>query len=349
MPEFWIQIENRPWDVCPRNIDRITGQDIKTRETTGGSPGPVPVSVFLPSVNGGLGHNVTMFKPLRDSGKIADALILRRYKPPTKADKSDAWTVPDDRKINPWDLNEPDPSEGGTMGTIPGPTIECNVGDQVIVHFRNMDKRKNSDGSPFPMEKRCHSLHPHGFVFKPVSDGAYPLSPPDPSQSVGGEAAVWAGVPGFSGTFKKGDRVPPGGTYTYEWNTFKWPSTAGVWLYHDHSICDDENIELGAIGIIVIHNPADTEQEVDIREQANPDLLDPAFLPGGSPTGAPIVFRFFPFELETPINLLPHQLEQLVDHASIPHLHEVPHAAPVAGAAASSPPVAQRPRVPHLS
>jgi hypothetical protein len=37
-----------------------------------------------------------------------------------------------------------------------------------------------------------------------------------------------------------------------------------------------ENVELGAIGIIVIHNPADTEQEADIRagdqliEQARP-------------------------------------------------------------------------------
>ena len=29
-----------------------------------------------------------------------DALI-RRYKPPQKADQSDAWTISDDRKINP--------------------------------------------------------------------------------------------------------------------------------------------------------------------------------------------------------------------------------------------------------
>src|SRR2546430_6055438 len=27
---------------------------------------------------------------------------------------------------------------------------------------------------------------------------------------------------------------PDGGTFTYTWNTFGWPSTAGVWHYHDH-------------------------------------------------------------------------------------------------------------------
>ena len=48
MPEFWLQIENRPWDVCPHNIDQITGQTIKLRETVGSTPGPDPVSVTGP-------------------------------------------------------------------------------------------------------------------------------------------------------------------------------------------------------------------------------------------------------------------------------------------------------------
>jgi len=37
--------------------------------------------------------------------------------------------------------------------------------------------------------------------------------------------------------------------------TFGWPTTAGVWLYHDHSICDMENVQQGAIGLVVIRNP----------------------------------------------------------------------------------------------
>ena len=186
MPEFWIQLENRPWDVCPHNIDRITGENIKTRETVGATPGPSPVSVTLASVNGGPGRTVQMFKPLTDGSNIVDALIYRRYKPPAKADLSDAWTVPDDRKINAWDLNEPDPSENGTMGTIPGPVIEGNVGDSFVIHFRNMDNRK------LPVASRCHSIHPHGVVFKATYDGGFPLSPSDPTQPVGGEAVFWS-------------------------------------------------------------------------------------------------------------------------------------------------------------
>lgn len=348
--EYWIQLENRPWDACPNNIDRISGQDIKT------ITGAEPADVTLTSPGTGVSHPAKMFAPLNDGTvdqpdgtkkwKVIDALILRRYKPPKKQDQSDAWTVPDDRKVNPWDLNEQDPTDNGTMGTIPGPVIECNVGDSVVVHFRNMDGRATPNPpivippippffpgivipvppTPFPVENRTHSLHPHGFVFKASSDGAYPLSPPasgldgDPSQPIpASEAAAWSSVPGFSGTFKQGDRVPSGGTFIYRWNTFGWPTTAGVWLYHDHSICDMDNVELGAIGIIVIHNPNNTDQEVDIRagDPNDPSKLDPAFLPGGDPNGSPVRTICFPFPLIPKgfpfkeVGLLPGNLEGL--------------------------------------
>lgn len=336
--EYWIQLENRPWDASPHNIDRITGRDMK--EATGKDP----VDVTLKSPGTGLQTTRKMYNPIRDGdGNVKDALILRRYKPPTQPDESDAWTVPDDRKVNPWDLNELDPTDNGTMGTIPGPVIECNVGDSVIVHFRNLDMRTRlvikqvcfdipfigkicfpvPTQEPIEIEKRVHSLHPHGFVFNATSDGAYPLSPPDAAQPVAGtpgpvETALWATVPGFSGTRKKGDRVPPGGTFIYRWNTIGWPSTSNVWLYHDHSICDMENVELGAIGIIVIHNPADTLQEVDIRNPADPTKLDPAFLPDGSPNGSPINLTCFPFPV-LDFHVLPHDLEGLgLRHDDVP-------------------------------
>lgn len=384
--EYWIQLENRSWDICPKGRDRLTG--LKVEEFVGGKP---PVTVTIKSPGTGATRSVKMFQPVRDSdGDVADALILRRYKPPQKADKSDAWTVPDDRKVNPWDLNELNPTDTGTMGTIPGPVIECSVGDSVIVHFRNMDMRKRplfklssavtargmsaqmfAGGTmastsaemtkpggmagmagmagrqtrtaqssreefltanpnlrdlvdfipfpffiPLPILQRTHSLHTHGFVFAPTSDGAYPLTPPDASQPVGAEATLWSNV-AVNGGFKQGDRVPPGATFVYSWNTIGWPTTQGVWLYHDHSVCDMENVGLGAIGIVVIHPPVGDpvlEQDVDIRLAGGE--LDPAFLPGGSANGSPIDFHCFPFPLEARIGVLPHQLENLGQSAA---------------------------------
>ena len=206
--EFWIQLENRPWDACPNNISRLDGQTIEEK----GNPPPVDVTLTSPET--GVVRTTKMFFPLNegtdDDGKwkVIDALILRRY--------TENWAAPHDHKVNPWDLNEQDPTDSGTMGTIPGPTIECNVGDKVIVHFRNKDNRthkvvkeftftlpfppftefkvKLPVDEPLPVENRTHSLHPHGIVFPPIYDGAYPLSPPDPSQPVGGEIALWGEV-----------------------------------------------------------------------------------------------------------------------------------------------------------
>lgn len=245
----------------PHDINRMTGEDIAQMGFT-----PVPKTLTSP-VTGAIRTDVLMNEPVE-----GEALILRRY--------TENWAAPDDRKVNPWDLNELDPTDSGTMGTIPGATIECNVGDDVIVYFRNMDSRPGKR-----VEERTHSLHPHGIVFAPEYDGAYPLSPPDLTQPVGPEDPLWTAL-GVTGGFKMGDRVPPCGTFTYRWNTFEWPSTAGVWLYHDHSICDHHNVRLGAIGTLVIHNEAD-ENDVIVQD-----------LPGGQPNGRLTKWCFHPFLLK---------------------------------------------------
>lgn len=288
---FWIQIENRPWDVSPKNISRMTGLNI---EQLPGKAPSVNVNLFSPET--GVTKTREMFYPTNkgnknpvtgeDEWQVIDALILRRY--------TGHWQAPDDRKVNPWDLNESDPTDNGTMGTVPGPTIECNVGDKVIVYFRNKDFRAGKD-----TKARTHSLHPHGIVFAPTSDGAYPLTPPDPAQPIpASERSAWDSV-GVTGSRKQGDRVPPGGTFTYTWDTFGWPTTAGVWHYHDHSICDVENVILGAIAFLVIHNPE------------NPDDVIEQDLPGGLPNGSLKRWRCFPYPFK--VAAFPHDLVGLGD------------------------------------
>ena len=276
--EYWIQIENRPWDMMPNGIDRMTGDQKQAQSRllrcVTADPNGHPVDIRDPI-------EVEMYAPV-------EALLLRRYQPPTTPDQSDAWTVPDDRRVNPWDLNEPHPSK--SMGTIPGPIIECNVGDNVVVHFRNMDMRTDETGRLIPHTTRAHSLHPHGIAFEARYGGGFPMSPLDQDQPVPEEEinyCIGFGKKYFKGDdgllYKRGDRVPAGGTFTYRWSTRGWDSTAGVWLYHDHSVRDHHNVLMGAIGMIVIHDPNDPNDvfiDIDLdREEALRDL------PNGSLNG----------------------------------------------------------------
>lgn len=58
-----------------------------------------------------------------------------------------------------------------------------------------------------------------------------------------------------------------------------------------------DNVQLGAIGIIVIHNPADAD-----------DVIAPP-LPGGSMNGSPLRWNCFPFPID--VAVLPHDLNKL--------------------------------------
>ena len=100
---------------------------------------------------------------------------------------------------------------------VPGPLIRARVGDRVLVHFKNMDT----------VFKRPHSMHFHGFHYKPSSDGAF--------------------LPGFSG---KDARVMPGESYTYRLTAKR--DSVGVWPYHDHSQSMHESIPGGMYGAISI-------------------------------------------------------------------------------------------------
>ena len=75
---------------------------------------------------------------------------------------------------------------------ILGPVIHAEVGDTIVVHFKNLTSR--------PV-----SMHPHGVFYNKNSEGA-------------------SYNDGTSGDDKADDGVPPGGTHTYTWQV---PERAG--------------------------------------------------------------------------------------------------------------------------
>ena len=106
-----------------------------------------------------------------------------------------------------------------------GPAIEAEVGDTIVVHFRN--------NTPFPT-----GMHPHGVRYAKDSEGA-PYND------------------GTAGDDKADDAVGPGRTHTYVWQV---PERSGpgpgdpssvMWMYHGHT---DEVADsyAGLVGPIVI-------------------------------------------------------------------------------------------------
>ena len=60
----------------------------------------------------------------------------------------------------------------------------------------------------------------------------------------------------------RGDRVPPGGSFTYRWSVLDTCLSACVWLYHDHGPAHDHSLMLGAFGVLRILAPG--EQPADL-------------------------------------------------------------------------------------
>ncbi len=138
---------------------------------------------------------------------------------------------------------KPRPASQAYLGFL-GPVIRAEVGDTVIVHFKNATR--------VPL-----SMHPHGLLYDKASEGA-PYRDGTPSNG------------------KIGGAVPPGGRYTYVWRV---PERAGpgpmdgdsvLWMYHSHT---DElrDVGTGLMGPIVVTargmarsdgTPKDVDEEV---------------------------------------------------------------------------------------
>ncbi len=101
--------------------------------------------------------------------------------------------------------------------TIPGPLLEAEVGDTIVVNFQNKVN--------VPV-----TMHPHGIFYANEMDGAYKGKFTDPS--------------GF---------VQPGRSFKYVWEAN--PGTAGLWHYHDHGPMDPVPVFKGLFGPMMIREP----------------------------------------------------------------------------------------------
>ncbi|XP_040907267.1 ferroxidase HEPHL1 isoform X2 [Toxotes jaculatrix] len=105
-----------------------------------------------------------------------------------------------------------------------GPILRAEVDDVIVVHLKNF-------------ASRSYSMHPHGVFYEKNSEGAlYP--------------------DGTSGSLKKDDSVPPGGSYTYRWEVRSEFAPTNddanclTWVYHSH-IDAPKDIASGLIGALL--------------------------------------------------------------------------------------------------
>ena len=119
---------------------------------------------------------------------------------------------------------KPRPPAWEHLGAL-GPVIRAEVGDIIVVHFRNNTR--------FPV-----SMHPHGVFYEKDAEGA-PYND------------------GTSGFDKGDDAVPPAGEWTYTWPV---PERAGpgpndpssiLWMYHSH-VDEPGDTNAGLIGPMII-------------------------------------------------------------------------------------------------
>lgn len=101
-----------------------------------------------------------------------------------------------------WGAPLPASADIGENAGIPGPVIRARVGDTLVIHFKNNDRRPRA---------AAHSLHMEGLVRGVENDG------------------FWHnGDPGLPGT-----ALYPGDSYVYKYVVPA--NAAGTWMYYDYS------------------------------------------------------------------------------------------------------------------
>jgi FtsP/CotA-like multicopper oxidase with cupredoxin domain len=100
---------------------------------------------------------------------------------------------------------------------MPGPMLHAEVGDTLVVHFRNNLKSL----------EQAVTMHPHGVKYNPEYDGTY-----------------------LGDYTRAGGFIAPGEEFTYTWECV--PESVGAWPYHDHGPNHTLNTFRGMFGSLVV-------------------------------------------------------------------------------------------------
>lgn len=118
-------------------------------------------------------------------------------------------------------------------GQIPGPMLDVNLGDTVVITLTNRIAQTLPAGAPAHLAAAPVSFHVHGTSLSAAKDG----------------------VAAHEGTQLVESVAHPGGSFTY---TFR-AAFVGTWHYHDHVLGHDgaEGTKRGLFGGLVVRNGAE--------------------------------------------------------------------------------------------
>jgi hypothetical protein len=215
--EYWIKAEEVFWNYSPSYpINRMTDEPFAEKELVFLKPGPDRI------------------------GRIYRKAVFRSYGPnfDTLLDgpQPSGGSNPDRGQVRRSGSREEH------LGLL-GPILRAEVGDTIVVHFRNETR--------FPV-----SLHPHGVSYDKANEG---------SGSAGSTSADGSNEsPGIHRSHQHhggggiGGAVPAGSSFTYRWQV---PPRSGpgpadpdsiAWPYHSH-VNEVGDTSAGLVGAIVIH------------------------------------------------------------------------------------------------
>jgi len=215
--EYWIKAEEIQWNYSPSYpLNRMTNQAFDEKEQVFLKPGPDRI------------------------GHIYRKAVFRAYTPQFAALRDGPQTnngpgADGSRVRGPGSREE-------HLGLL-GPVLRAEVGDTLVVHFRN--------DSRFPT-----SIHPHGVAYDKANEGSGYGPPSSLTSDNHGTQYHPGGV--RHGEASPGDAVPAGGSFTYRWQV---PQRSGpgpadpdsiAWPYHSH-VNEVADSNAGLVGALVIH------------------------------------------------------------------------------------------------